>query len=311
MKRKAKAPAPTAHPGPSPSPVWILCLLLGGYATCGLRRPEEIGPPPWLAERGIVLDPVYLLMVAVTVTLGGLVGGLLYLRLLSFVSKHPDEPWLWDHDWRRELKDEQLTRLLGHVPELLGIGVLLAVFNGMLLIGFHVEEHPPLGLYLFGAFVLGLDGVLFWLKVRPFARDVLALLRYGRTRLCLPGIPLALGSRVQVELEVPRGLANLQKVRAVLRHVRERQETRRGSRGKTRTVTVRDIDYERVQKVDLSQKETGSLVLVLDLPKKDEAGTVLSTFPRRLWELQLTSEVPGLDLDVTFVLPVYRRAPQA
>ncbi len=91
MKRKAKAPAPTAHPGPSPSPVWILCLLLGGYATCGLRRPEELGPPPWLAERGIVLDPVYLLMVAVTVTLGGLVGGLLYLRLLSFVSKHPDE----------------------------------------------------------------------------------------------------------------------------------------------------------------------------------------------------------------------------
>jgi hypothetical protein len=285
----------------------MLCLLLGGFVTFALWK-EGLPPNAYLAEQGIVLDPAYVLMVSATVTLGGLVGALLYLRLLSFSGKHPHEPWLWDYAWRRELKDEQLTRLLEHLPEQLGIGVLLALVNGVALLGFQVEEHPPTGLYLFAAFVLGLDGVLLWWKVRPFARDVLALLRYGRTCLRLPAIPLALGSRVQVELEVPRGLAGLTEVRAVLRHVRERQEQQRrgtGSKRRTVTVTVRDIDYERVQKVDLGPKERGTVVLELNLPKRPEAGTVLSTFPRRLWELQLTSEVPGLDLDVTFVLPVY------
>lgn len=298
MKTKALAEPPATHPGPSPSPVWMLCLLLGGFATFGLWK-EGLPPNAY---------PAYLLMGAVTVTLGGLVGGLLYLRLRSFSGKHPHQPWLWDSTWRRELKDEQLTRLLGHVPEQLGIGIMLALFNAIVLVGFHEEEHPPTGLYLFGVFVLGLDCVLFWLKVRPFARDVLALLRYGRTRLHLPAIPLALGSRVQVELEVPRGLAGLTEVRAVLRHVRERYEKQRrgtGSRRRTVTVKVRDIHYERVQKVDLGPKERGTLVVELNLPKKLEAGTVLSASPRRLWELQLTSEVPGLDLDVTFVLPVY------
>lgn len=307
MKTKALAEPPATHPGPSPSPVWMLCLLLGGFATFGLWK-EGLPPKLHLGEQGVVLDPAYLLMGAVTVTLGGLVGGLLYLRLLSFSQKHPHEPWLWDSAWRRELKDEQLARLLGQVPELLGIGIMLVVFNGAVLAGVLVEEHPHTGLYLFAALVLGFDCVLFWMKVRPFARDVLALLRYGRTRLHIPAIPLALGGSVQVELEVPRGLAGLTEVRAVLRHVRERREQQRrgsGSRRRTVTVTVRDIHYERDQKVDLGPKERGTLVVELNLPKQPGAGTVLSAAPRRLWELQLTSEVPGLDLDITFVLPVY------
>lgn len=303
MRKKALAEPPTTHPGPPPSPVWVLCLLVGGYATFGLWRHEALRP-----NTSLILDPFYLLMVAVAVTLGGLVGGLLYLRLRSVSSKHPFEPWLWDYPWRRELKDEQLARLLGHVPHQLVVVILAVLFNGIVLAGFSVEEHPPEWLYFLAVVVLAGDAVVFWRVVRPFLRDVLALLRYGRTRLRLPGIPLALGSRVQVELEVPRGLARLTQVRAVLRHVRERQEKQRrgtGSRRRTVTVTVRDIDYERVQQVDLGQKENGNVVLTLELPTNPGAGSVLSASPRRLWELQLTSEVPGLDLDVTFVLPVY------
>jgi hypothetical protein len=39
-------------------------------------------------------------------------------------------------------------------------------------------------------------------------------------------------------------------------------------------------------------------------PPEPAASTRLGPSPRR-WELRLTSEVPGVDLDTTFVLPIY------
>ena len=37
--------------------------------------------------------------------------------------------------------------------------------------------------------------------------------------------------------------------------------------------------------------------------------TALSSDPRCLWELHLTSEVPGVDLVATFLIPVYAAVP--
>ncbi len=302
MKRKASSKVPSSRPTPDPSLWWIACLLLGSCATLGLQKPEELGPPPWLAEQGIVLDPHYLLIMAVVVALAGLVGALRYRKLYAFARRHPDEPWLWDHSWRRVLVDEQLSKVLARLPRFLAVTFVLLILNGISL-AFLVMEGPIVGFFAFGLFAIVYDVMLLPREILPYVRDVLALLRYGRTRLHLPGIPLALGKQSQVELEVPRGLEKLTQVRAVLRNVRERQVHKRVN-GKQRLSTVRDVEYERVQKVEPG-RESGRLYLVLNVPDTREAGSVLCTHPRVLWELQLTSEVPGLDLDVTFLLPVY------
>jgi hypothetical protein len=81
----------------------------------------------------------------------------------------------------------------------------------------------------------------------------------------------------------------------------------RHSNGKSRTRTVRDVEYERTQQVNAQALREGKpLPIKLNVPKvKPEDSTALSKEPRVLWELQLTSDVPGVDLDTTFVVPVY------
>ncbi len=69
---------------------------------------------------------------------------------------------------------------------------------------------------------------------------------------------------------------------------------------------LRDVEYEHVQEVGSDALGPGrSLRLTLELPPPEPAAsTRLGPSPRR-WELRLTSEVPGVDLDTTFVLPIY------
>ena len=101
-------------------------------------------------------------------------------------------------------------------------------------------------------------------------------------------------------------LASPQHVRVTLRRVRERKVVRH-SNGKRRTQTVRAVEYEHTHQEDAQALRDGKpLPIKLNVPKvKPEDSTALSKDSRVLWELQLTSDVPGVDLDTTFIVPVY------
>jgi hypothetical protein len=232
------------------------------------------------------------------------------LRQMALKERHPHEPWLWDHSWRHELIDEQLSNVLLGLPIFGFLSLLLALFTFAVFTG-RVEDDP-LNLTVYRVVLVIAGGAFVWTMLIPYARQVLALLRFGRMRLCLPGIPLALGSRCQVLLVARRSLAPLQHLRVTLRRVREREEVRGSGKNKKR-VTVRDVEYERAHQVDAQALRDGKpLPIQLNVPRaKLEDSTVLSQAPRCHWELQLTSEVPGVDLDTTFILPVYavRRGP--
>lgn len=241
-------------------------------------------------------------------------GGLLWVAVKvirgqqrsSLARSQPHAPWHWDHPWQRDLSDDQDTRAVGSTLALLFFGPGLLFTNVAFIWGFVIGKTPLSEFLMGGATLLLVDVCLAQMLVLPASRNILRRLRFGRSRLRLPGIPLALGTRVPLEWVGPPAVAELPSVTVTLRRIQERLVTT--GRGKDqRTRIVRDTKYERSQKVETGTlRDTGRLSFTLDLPPPAPNLTTVLSPPRRFWELQITARRrSGLDLDVTFLLPVY------
>ena len=69
---------------------------------------------------------------------------------------------------------------------------------------------------------------------------------------------------------------------------------------------LRDVEYERIQEVGMDGLGPGrGLHLTLELPPPEPAASTVLDIDSRRWELQITCEAPGVDLETTFLLPVY------
>ncbi|WNG21244.1 hypothetical protein [Cystobacter fuscus] len=243
------------------------------------------------------------------------VGALAYLSALLSLGhwglrvmrsqKHPYEPWLWDHSWRRELYDQRLTQLLVSWPVSLILLAILAVVHWLLYSQAFSRGHVLPGAML-GLVLLAFDVIIFTRVLGPTVRATLALLRSGRMRLHLPGVPLELGSQCQVHLEARPSLAHLSNVKVELRCIREWAETT-GSGDSQCTQSVIHIAHSHAYTVDAAALREGkALALPLELSEGGpEHSTALHAARSCHWELKLSSEVSGADLDITFVLPVY------
>ncbi|ATB43895.1 hypothetical protein CYFUS_009376 [Cystobacter fuscus] len=226
------------------------------------------------------------------------------LRLM-LSKKHPYEPWLWEQTWRRELHDQKLGQFLVAWPISLFLLAFLSVLHWLIYREAFSQGHVLPGALL--ALVLLLfDATIFMNVFRPTVLGTLALLRLGRMRLHLPGVPLELGTHCQVHLEAQPSLAHLSDVKVELRRVREWAETT-GSGDERSTQLVTHIEHSHAYTVDAAALREGrDLALTLELPEGGpEHSTALHASRRCYWELKLSSEVPGVDLDITFVLPVY------
>ncbi|MFP2908849.1 hypothetical protein ACLESD_28115 [Pyxidicoccus sp. 3LFB2] len=236
-------------------------------------------------------------------------------RRRDFARQHLTEPWRWDHPWHDEVTDTRLSllSLLGTLPAVVIGTVCLLPFivgSGAVVV---MDERVAMKV-IFGAMSLFCAWALYaiWNAESEALHRWLIRLRYGRMRLRLPTLPLALGTRPQVELVVAKELPHLSRVRVTLRRVRGRLE-RRGSGKKRRTVTLRDIEYQEGQDVRFDALGPGrGLRFELELPSPEpQASTVMGDTAWRHWEVQITAEVPGADLDTTFVVPVYEVPPEA
>jgi hypothetical protein len=282
-----------------PSPTWLVPVVLGTIAALLLSQWVDL---PAFVEKGLAVFEVLVhgfFILAVVVALRGWAGVPGWLRLRGISKRYPYEPWRWEFPQGRELVDEQVSKFAETVKDIVVAVIVLLVMTA-LLIWILLGGVPMPGGLIFAVFI----GAMEWLLIRkgllPAITRVLAFARYGQTRLRLQRFPLVPGTKTAVELIIPRGLSNLRQVRAALRRVRE---IRRES-------TVKpfiDTQLKQLQRVDAQEAGSGdTLTFVLEVPPAEpEESTDLNSAYKCFWELQLTSDVPGLDLDVTFKLPVY------
>jgi hypothetical protein len=288
---------------PPPLPKWAVYVLLAPIAA-GYYLDMDVDSISGLVHQTrlpflVVGALVFLLAV---IALGRWVYGRILYR------RHPLEPWLWDRPWPRVLRDDQLSRVVGGLIGCLLIVLVMSLFHALVWFESIRKGYVLQSVFLCGFFLV-IDVIVFMGVMLPVARKVLALLRFGRMRLRLPGVPLTPGSQNHVHLVARPSLARLSEVKVELRRVREWSETR-GSGKERRTHTVRQTEYSQTQRVDAEAlRAGGDLRIPLELPEvAAENSTVIHGSRRCFWELLLASEVPGVDLDATFELPVYHFA---
>lgn len=295
-----EVPAPKYTPArPSPVPKGAVVLFLLPVAASYALGLDAGG----FVRRFRETDTLVLVAVALVFLLAAMsLGRWGYRFMLS--KKRPSEPWLWDRTWRRELIDQQLGQVVAR-------WIFGSPFLGFLVLLHYIaytttfsQGHVAASIFL-ALFILLFDTILFTQLVKPAALETLALLRFGRMRLRLPKVPLELGSRCKVHLVARPGLTSLPEVKVQLRRKRQWSVLPRSSKSGIRTFT--DAEYTHTQTVSAEALREGrDLAIPLELPEGGpEHSTVLNAEPHCFWELQLSSEVPGVDLDVTFVLPVY------
>ncbi len=253
-----------------------------------------------------ILLPYLFIVWSVGLVLWGIAKVPLWLRLRGLARQYPYEPWRWEFPRGAELLDDQAVNVAASVVAILFFIPLLLMFTGLLL-WLLLGGEAPIPVVIF---MTGIISVMGWHIVRkgliPAITRILAFMRYGQTRLRLRQFPLVPGSKTPVKLTIPRGLANLEHVRGVVRRVRERT-VESGPRNKRDSHTVQNVEVRQPQFINAQEGQSGNtLSFVLTVPP---GGPEDSTQPtgaiRCFWELQLTSDVPGLDLDITFRLPVY------
>jgi len=221
----------------------------------------------------------------------------------------PNEPWMWERGWDRTGARSMEPARLG-APLVLAVVLTLVCAMVALLARYVVRsDFLLLALSPFYAVTLGLWAWWGWRAVRV-ARFRGPYFRYAT-------FPFFLGERLQGDLEGVERIEGFTRLTVTLRCVRERW-TGSGRGRRVARETIHEQSWEtgpagvvqRLVGASAVEAPTGSTRPVIpvrfDLPDAD-LGTALLADPARKWELHARAERPGLDLEASFLVPVYAR----
>ncbi len=292
------------------SPRGCLLLLLAAWAAWVLVDLLRLGV---LSGRRGAADAVFEMpSLGVPLLLAaGLLPLVLHVRGQERRKKaYPGEPWMWERAWDRAGARSMAPARLG-AP--LAFAVLLTAVAGMLaVVAVEVVGSTTLLVALapFYAAAVAAWGLWAWraAKVASLRRPYF---RYAR-------FPYFLGERLSGDLELD-GIDDGSRGAVTLRCVRERRSDARRRRRVSRETLheeVREFSPASVAQrpvgLDAGEAQGGATRPVIpvkfDLPDGDLA-TRLFGDPVLRWELHARLERPGLDLEATFLVPVYRRPP--
>lgn len=271
----------------------VLAVAGGAMASAFLGAPNVFGAPAW------VIPAVGLLFAALGlyITVDGL-SGLRHQRTTDGRAKAmPDQPWLWDHEWR---EDGIGSDTGGEVAKAFRFALLALVFLLPLHWIFFVTKGIP---WVFGFGLVIFDVVIVAVTARG-VRLVRMGRRYGALWLRFRRFPFRTGERLEATLDATGGRSDLPSLNATLRCVQERYEMRGLNIHTKELQVVCYALWSASARVDRSRR--GTFDFEFEIPA-DAPGSALSEQPSRYWELIVASDnVSGVDYQARFLVPVYR-----
>jgi hypothetical protein len=226
-------------------------------------------------------------------------------------KEFPDQPWMWEKRWNRTgARPIAYEQLAGPV-----MFAAMATFGCVVVavLSLVIVNDPLLKVAVTPFYVVGLFAWLF------AGNKTVRVIRFRHTWFEYDAFPFFLGGKLSGALVGLEPVMDSDTITATLRLVQERWTGSGGSRGgRTRVRSVvreearqygRDAIVERAVLWGAEQRKPSyglrsALSVTFDLPA-DAKPTALSADPAFRWELQVTATRPGLDFDVTFLLPVY------
>jgi hypothetical protein len=239
------------------------------------------------------------------VGLGGIAAALAGSRKVkdqeALESKYPDQPWLWRQDWASgRIGDANRSTVLtawifAAFWNLVSFpGAFFGVYGAL-------KEGNHVGLFALLFPLVGI-GLLVWA-----ARATIRYRKYGASHLQLATIPAAVGRTlvgivsVPGSLRPPGFLATLSCIRRVTT----------GS-GKNRSSSENILWEEERSVQSVARREPAGMVTNVPVAFRipADASVTDSSTPSNcvLWRLRLSAEVPGVDYDSVFEVPVFRTA---
>jgi hypothetical protein len=223
----------------------------------------------------------------------------------------PTEPWMWEKRWNRTGARPLIADKL--VPDTVLAVVSTVLALAMALIGVVVIQSP---LFQWAITPVYVFAAILWVR---FARTLAPVLKFGRPFFRYETFPFFPGGQFAGALEGIERIHGFDDVTVVLRSVKELW-TRSAASGRHIGVS-RSIVREEVRhcspadvvehpvdaggRRSLAGTKSGRFLPVRFDVSAGESGTKLGVNPAIKWELQVTAQVPGLDYDVTFLVPVY------
>jgi hypothetical protein len=240
------------------------------------------------------------------VGIGGIAAGLAGRRKLreqaAVEAKHPDRPWLWRQDWAS-------GRIMDAGRTTVAFAWFFTVFWNLVSLPagyFGVQtvlekgEYVALLALLFPTIGAGL---LVWA-----IRETIRYKKYGSSQLQLSTIPGVVGRTLAGTVSVPGTMTAVGDYVATLSCVH--QVTSGSGKSRSTTENVLWQDERRVQGVT-SRKPGG---MVTDVPiafqipsdvRPSDASDIRDTVA---WQLRVSAEMPGVDYESTFEVPVFHTA---
>lgn len=214
-------------------------------------------------------------------------------------AARPNEPWLYDHHWRREgiafsAFDDMLKRLFG--------ALLWTTF----LIPFGWVGWTQRGAWPFLLMVgiFGLLGLIFWVR---WAQMLFDFLRYGNSFLTYNQFPYSLGGTLTARLRVRRDVSAIDELALTLRCVKEQYVTTGSGQNRTSSVVCYELYGQSVTlgRDRLNGLIAGEILVEFKIPSDQPATTLIST-PPTYWEIEAKGKSRGADYQAYFLVPVYK-----
>lgn len=211
-------------------------------------------------------------------------------------AQHPDEPWLWREDWAQRAVRESYE--VGGWC-LWGFAAVWSLFSVPL--WFLVRWQWPMDARTLLMAAFPIAGLLLLLLA---AYQTLRRRKYGVSVCRLDRVPVPLGSTLRGEIDVR--LRELPPAGFALRLASVRR-TVTGS-GKNRSVSESILwqDEQTVTHGAMPSSNGLRLPFRFDIPWECEPATFADPEDLVVWRLHVAAEVPGIDYQSFFELPVFR-----
>jgi hypothetical protein len=214
--------------------------------------------------------------------------------------RHPESPWLWRADWAsgRIVDSSRPTMVTAWI--FAALWNLISLPGAFLGVRSAIQEGNHVA-FLALLFPLVGIGLLVWA-----VRSTLRYRKYGVSRLELSTIPGVVGRTLTGMVRAPAGMQPDDGFQVTLSCVR--RVTTRGGRNSS---TSESILWQEERRVTGEPSRTAAAMethipVAFRLPADAAACDDTDSNNRVLWRLRLSAEVPGVDYESQFEVPVFR-----